>query len=313
MVERDLPARQVADELLFSIHRAWVETKQAAHGKSSVSSASFGVSHLFRPIEEERWSHEPVSGRKADLEPIEEELAREHPQAREVLEIRCHRDFFDLHSLFMIHQNLLPYGLHLYGVRGKFTVARIPSFTLIESALKYCLGDRALSPCFVEGEALPTTLNQLHLEGHHSVGLPLKKIRMHSRLVHPGEFPIHDLFHLIQASVHLPLWKQRAASAFFDVFYNLRMKYNVGWVASEDEVHLLLDLDLDNSDTQRLEHIIQRVLYNVQAAHGEDAAKRIITQYANVLKSLKGNKRFKNEPDFVGFKERLPALTARSH
>lgn len=311
LVEYGAPMRHVADELLFSVVRAWADTKEQEYGKTSIAVAPFGVSRLFRPIVEERWEQVPLSGRKADPEAIEEQLEDQHPQSKDVLEIRCRSDVFDLHSLFMIHQNLMPYGLYFYGTRGGFTVARIASSTFIESALRYCLGERAISPCFAEGEIPAQTVNQLHLGGFHGVGMPLKKVRMHNRWAPPAEYPWHDLFHLIEASIHLPVWKQRAASAFFDVLYNARRTYGVGWVASTDEVEHLLDLDLDNEESGTLEQVIARVLYNIRAAHGDVVTRKLVDQYGRVLKSLKGNKGFRNDPDFVRFKEAVPALISQ--
>ncbi|HSA59048.1 MAG TPA: hypothetical protein VLJ37_05115 [bacterium] len=312
LVEYGAPMRHIADELLFSVHRAWADAIEQEHGKTNISVAPFGVSRLFRPIVDERWQHDPLSGQKADPEAIAKQLEDQHPQSRDVLEIRCRSDLFDLHSLFMVHQNLMPYGLYFYGTRGGFTVARIASCTFIESALRYCLGERAIAPCFAGGEIPAATVNQLHLGGFHGVGMPLKKIRMHNRWASPAEYPWHDLFHLIEASIHLPAWKQRAASAFFDVLYNARLTYGVGWVASADDIELLLDLDLDNEESGTLEHVVARVLYNIRAAHGEAAAKKVADQYGKVLKSLKGNKGFRNDPEFVRFKEAVPGLISQS-
>ncbi len=312
LVEYETPMRHVADELLFSVHRAWAHAKEEEHGKTNISVSPFGISRLFRPIADDPWHHEPLAGRKADLAAIEKQMEDQHPQSKDVLEIRCRSEIFDLHSLFMVHQNLMPYGLYFYGTRGGFTVARVTSCTFIESALGYCLGERALTPCFAEGEIPSATLNQLHLGGFHGLGMPLRKVRMHNRWAPPAEYPWHDLFHLIEASIHLPLWKQRAASAFFDVLYNFRRTYGVGWVASAGDVEHLLDLDLDNEESGTLEQVIARVLYNITAAHGEGAAKRVADQYGRVLKSLKGNKGFRNDPDFVRFKETVDQRTKRS-
>jgi hypothetical protein len=141
--------------------------------------------------------------------------------------------------------------------------------------------------------------------------MPLKRTTMHNRWAPPAEYPWHDFFHLIEASIHLPVWKQRAASAFFDVLYNGRRSYGVGWVASSDDVEHLRDLDVDNEESGTLEIIISRVLYNIRMAHGEAAAARLIEQFGRVLKSLKGSKAFRNDPEYVSFRESLPALLSR--
>jgi hypothetical protein len=308
LLSQEAPVRQVADALLFAVNRSWADRVAADHGSTSISVQSFKSSRLFRPIADKVWEEEPRYGQKADEKALEEALAGRHEQAREVLEIRCRSDFFDIHSLFMVHQNLLPYGLHLYGLRGGFTIVRIPSFTFIESALKYCLGDQALAPCYVEGEVTPTTMNQLHLEGYHPIGMPLKKVRMHNRFAPPAEYPWHDQFHRIEASAHLPVWKQRAASVLFEVLHAVRRTLVVGWVASQEEVEKLLDLEIfkheDKPDVD-LDHIVRRILYNIRQAHGEGAVEKTIRQYLNALKGMKGHRKLAQDAGFAAFKLRV--------
>ncbi len=325
MISNGASERQIADSLLFSLNQGWVQEKRNRYGESSVTVEEYGAERLFQPFSKDA-EQMPTVGRRVDSKAVCEDLKHyyrgndesfESRVANKVLEIRCRREIFDLISVFMVHVDLVQYGFYLFHHEGDDqTVVRIPSFTLLEAAVKFCLGDQALASCYVPGQILAEKLNLLHKMGFHAVGMPLKETPMHGRQAHPAEWPWHDQYHRIHASLYIPLWEQRASAVFFEALANRKRKYSFAIRVTEEDLRQIVDLDFRDHEMSYLPNIVGRFLQNVREAYGSNEAEEFVPYYLEQLeRHVKERKtrghRIWEMPEYRAFQESVRKMAVQ--
>ncbi|HEX5038313.1 MAG TPA: hypothetical protein VFX30_14245 [bacterium] len=285
LLDKGAPIREIADELLFSTITGW--SQLPGMKEAGVSARShFGVEALFKPMEKGNVvfgaDDAPPAGRKADAAAIGRGIAHQHLSANRYVEVSYPHGTPGLETYFTVHAELNVYGLYLFAMHGDHAVLRIPSLTFFESALKYCLGRRALTPCFAAGEVEYGIVNQLHKSGFHALGEPLRKLRMHGRLAEPADYTIHDLAHLIHSSIQLTLLEQRTASLFYESGSALlkgNPKLRQIWTLLSDDFSHLMNLEVGPGDGKSLMEILAKTKRLLVTVYGQESVDTLFDHY----------------------------------
>lgn len=285
LLDKGAPIREIADELLFSTITGWSQLPGLRDAGVSIRS-NFGVEALFKPMEKGNVvfgaDDEPPAGRKADAAVIGRGIAHQHLSANRYLEVRYPHGTPGLETYFSIQAEMNIYGLYLYANLGDHVALRIPSLTFFESTLKYCLGRRALTPCFAAGEVEYGVVNQLHKSGFHALGEPLRKLKMHGRLAEPADYTLHDLFHLIHASIQLTLMEQRTASLFYEsgsALLRENSKFRQIWTLLSDDFNHLMNLEVGPGDGKSLMEILAKTKRLLATVYGQGAVDTLFDHY----------------------------------
>ena len=196
---------QLADTLHFAIvKKSLVNMRRKADPCAHlVESQWHPATRLFEPLSvgEPKFGRADEYGRPADVAVILRSLPS-HLEASRVLEITC--PAFVWPTSYYLHWGpfLASVGIYMSAEReenhGDVTV-RIPSQSLMESALRYCFPDRALRFCYTNGPVDLDDINAAHLAGFHPNALIIKRNR-YTYIEEPAfDFAAHEWGHLIHA------------------------------------------------------------------------------------------------------------------